>query len=153
MNENIIVILAFGLFLFFVWIFWLRHNLLNDFQSASEILSLLNRDLEKRRDTIPYLLESSKMSKAPGDLWNKLVRDRASNADSLNESLQNFINESADVKNLNFLEAKRDVLNLNEHIQKEKFDFSEAAKAFNYRKKTFPFTLVSAIFAVRDLER
>lgn len=152
--ENIFLILGALIVIVFIWIFWLRNSLIKDLSSVLQIKSIVTNDFLKRRDTIPYLLESYKSEKEPNDFWRKLLDLRArldSSENEIQETLQKFFSESEGIKNLNFLEAKKDILDLNKNIEASKKEMNEKIQVYLELRKRFPYSLASAIFSLPEL--
>lgn len=154
MSENIFLSLAGLCFIAFLWLLWLRAAISRNLRSVAELQSLLDKDYWKRRDTIPYLLESYKAEKEPNDLWPKLVEARARfsvDEKEIDELLRKFLDESANMKNINFREARKDISDLNAHIEKGRAEIKTSIEAYDARRKTFPYSLASAIFSFREI--
>ncbi len=154
MIENIFLIIFAITVIIFIWIFWLRNALVKDLSAALQVKSILNKDFEKRRDTIPYLLESFRSSKEPNDLWRKLLDLRAQinpQENEIEQTLQSFFTQSEDIKNLNFLEAKKNISDLNKHIESSKIEMKEKVQVYSILRKRFPYSLASAIFSLPEL--
>jgi len=153
MISDIILILIAVLVLAFIALLWLRHELLNSERNIGHLRGILQKDLNKRRDTVPYLLESMRATLEPTDIWRKIVEQRAifHASDSLEKEMEfekeilDFVN-TVDIKDVNVLEAKKDILDLTKLIEKEKNEIDLAVSGFNELKIKFPYTVASAIF-------
>lgn len=159
MSSNIFLLAIAALLLVFVWLLWLRSRLLHDLKTFNDRLKILQKDFQKRRDTVPFLLEAVRMQKGTDDLWNKLVDERArfhEKADmkmemEIEKTLQTYLEHLEKIQDLHFLEAKKDVQDLGKIIEQEKTNVAEAAASYNDRRKQFPYSLVSAIFGLRKV--
>lgn len=154
MSENIFLLIAGLLLIAFIWLLWLRNILLRSLSAVREKESLLQKDYWLRRDTIPYLLESYKIEKEPNDIWPKLVEARARfkvNENEIDELLKKFLLESQNIKNINFQEACKDIVDLNRHIDAEKAEIRQSVEAYDLSRKRFPYSLASAIFSFPEI--
>lgn len=154
MIENIFLSAAGLLFITFIWSLWHRNILARSLSAVREKESLLQKDYWIRRDTIPYLLESYKAEKEPNDIWPKLVEARARfqpDENEIDELLRKFLQESQNVKNINFREAVKDITGLNRHIDLEKTEIRQSVESYNILRKRFPYSLASAIFSFREI--
>ncbi len=154
MIENLFLIIAAIIIIIFIWLFWLRNSLMRDLIAVTQIQSILKSDFAKRRDIIPYLLESYKAASEPTDLWRKLL-DLRSRTDSseieILETLQGFFASSQSIKNINFHEAKKNISDLNKHIEASNIEIKAKSEIYSALRKRFPYSLASAIFSLPEL--
>lgn len=158
MIENSILLLIAAAFILFIGLLWLRQNLLHELREAQSREAVLLKDFEKRRDIVPYLLESARSATEPTDTWRKLAEDRGQFMTAQNtqkelefeQTLQRYL-ESTNVRTLNFLEAKKNIEELSTLIEEQKRDRQTAMNRFNERRKQFPYSVASAIFGFREL--
>ena len=156
--ENTFLIVIGIAVLLFIWLLWLRQNLLIDFREAMHQEKLLKRDLEKRRDTVPFLLESLRGEESLKNDWHRILterqvfQDKFTNEDewAFEKSLLEFITKPQN-KSVHFLEAKKDIEDLSVLVEKEKLHLQEVVNRFNQRRKQFPYSVASAIFAFRKM--
>lgn len=154
MIENIFLILAALIIIIFIWLFWLRNSLMRDLSAVQQIKFILQNDFTKRRDTIPYLLESFKVTQEPTDLWRKLLDLRAqtqSSESEILETLQKFFSTSESIKNINFHEARKNISDLNKHIESLQSEMNAKTQVYSELRKRFPYLLASAIFSLPEL--
>ncbi len=158
--ENAILILIGIVATGFIWLLWLRQNLLHQFRDVSNHMELLRWDLWRRRDMVPYLLESFRSDDMQNETWQRLLGGRkhfhglTTLADEweYGSGLLKFL-EDADIKNLNFLEAKKDIETVTEIIKKEKEELELVRTRFNELRIRFPYSLASGIFGFQNLEQ
>jgi|GEM_PF-1493499 len=158
MLENSILLVIAVLTILFIALMWLRQNLLHELHEAQSREAVLQKDFEKRRDTVPYLLEGARQAGEPSDSWRKLAEDRAQFHKIQNyqkelefEKILNNYLLTTDFRTVNFLDAKKDIEELSALIEKQKEDRLQAIARFNERRKQFPYSLASAIFGFRVL--
>lgn len=115
--------------------------------------------MQKQRDTVPYLLESIKALQEPNDTWRHLVENRAFfHSDFSLQKAEEFEKEliayivPLDFKELNFLEAKKDILDLSEIIKKDKSALGSAYGKWNARIGSFPFLVAGKIFGFQEVK-
>lgn len=152
--ENIFLFIIAIVVIIFIWMLWLRHSITRDFLLAENIKNLLIEKLNKRRDSIPYLLESYKLEREPDDLWRKILAERSAFHEEnnlekeweLEKTMESFFNSAVGMKNLNFLEAKKDILDLGELIGEIKEEFYSKLEKYNQKRKHFPYSIVNEIF-------
>ena len=159
MLHNLILLIIALVSLFFIWVFWLR-NTLNHYQRGYQNKrDILMHDFDKRRDKVPYLLESyRKISQS--DLWRKIAEERATfhketsweKELAFEDTLYKFIGESGTPKSVHYLEAKKEILQISEAIENEKKAMKEMAELYNQKIKVFPYSLASAIFGFREIQ-
>lgn len=158
MIENIILLMIAFATLVFIGIIWLRQNLLHELREALSRQQVLMKDLAKRRDSIPYLLESAKKELEPSDAWRRLVELRTQFLEpqtyakelEIEAALKQYLAENF-FKSVNFLDARKDIEDLSQLIERQKQDRLDAFSRFNERRKEFPYSLASAIFGFREL--
>lgn len=159
MNENIFLPIIGLLAIAFIWLLWFRHTLLRNLGALREKESLLKKDFWRRRDTIPYLLESFKTEKEVDDIWRRLVEVRArfhitdepQNEKEIDELLKKFLTTTGQVKNINFQEARKDIADLNRHIETESLEMKQSMENYALLRKRFPYSLASAIFSFPEI--
>ncbi len=159
MIENIFLLIIAAAVLGFTGLLWLRGSLLHELRDAKEKEAILKKDFEKRRDTVPYLLESARAASEPTDSWRKLVEDRAQFQKAqpyekeleFERSLHNYLSSNT-IRTVNFLEAKKDIEELSQLIEKQKQERQDALSRFNERRKQFPYSLASGIFGFREIK-
>jgi hypothetical protein len=156
MANLILVIIAIAVIIF-TWLIWLRYILLHLLQESNHHLQVLKTDLLRRRDTVPYLLESYRKAEEPNETWHKILNARKQFNDpqptekewEFEKELLHFLRDTH-IKSLNFLEAKKDIIDLTDLIEKEKLALGAANQTFNEKKKQFPYSIASAIFGLRE---
>lgn len=158
--ENLFLILIAIVLLGFIWLMWLRQSLLHRLRDMAQGEAILRRDLAKRRDMVPYLLEGYKQAQDQDQAWRDLLSARQefhAEGPSIMEAewqfeatLQSFL-QQASLKNLTFLEAKKDIEEITALIHQEKDRFEAARTAFATQAKQFPYSLASAIFGFRNM--
>lgn len=154
--SNVILIIIAVLVLAFIWLIWLRRGLINILRDLQQKQIVLQHDLKKRRDTVPYLLESFRSEQEPNAAWREILEQRKTfhGPSSMQQewefekTLLHFVRDT-NLSNINFLEAKKDVIDLTTLIEREKQEMEQAATRYNERKKQFPYSLASAIFGLR----
>lgn len=158
MLGNLILLLLALTLLLFIALLWLRHSLLQLLREVDHHQMLLQKDFEKRRDTVPYLLESARQAEAPSDSWRKLVEDRAALHSEwslekelhFEDTLYRYLKETADYS-LKFLDAKKEIEELEAIIEKEKQELKNTIALFNEQRKQFPYSSATALFGFREL--
>jgi len=157
MLENLFLLLLALVILLFISLLWLRQGLFHSFREVLQHEALLKKDFEKRRDTIPYLLESARVSEPPSDTWLKLAHDRAwfhhswsmEKENEFEETLKRYLQGSS-LHSVNFLDAKKDISDLTTLIEKEKLALAEATDDFNRMRKQFPYSLAARLFGFSE---
>lgn len=153
--ENLLLILLGLLVLSFTWALWLRYQLmqrLNAWQNKQFELSSL---LQKRRDTLPYLLEMYRQEKTPQANWQQLADERAKFHDpqpmtqewELERHMLEFI-KAEHVSTPNYLEAEKDILDLSKEINDKKEGVEVSHQAFMTLKAKAPYGVVAKVFGV-----
>lgn len=158
MIENIILLVIAGLSILFIALMWLRQSLLHELHEAQSREAVLQRDFEKRRDTVPYLLEGARQAGEPTDTWRKLAEDRAQFHKPQNYAkelefekiLHNYL-QSANFRTVHFLDAKKDIEELSKLIEKQKEGRIAAINRFNERCEQFPYSLAKMVFGFNKL--
>ena len=156
--ENILLIIIAAFAILFMVLLWLRQDLLAELHEAHSREAVLQADFQKRRDTVPYLLESTRAAAEPTDTWRKLAADRAEFMVPQNyqkelefeQILLRYL-ESTQLRTLDFSEAKKDIEELSRLIETQKQDRQLAMDRFNERRKQFPYSLASGIFGFHAL--
>ncbi len=156
--ENIFLIIIAAFAILFTGLLWLRQNLLAELHEAHSREAVLQADFQKRRDTVPYLLESIRAAAEPTDTWRKLAADRAEFMVPQNyqkelefeQILLRYL-ESTQLRTLNFLEAKKDIQELSRLIETQKQDRQLAMDRFNQRCGQFPYSIAKMIFGFSKL--
>ena len=158
MLANLILIIISVLTIAFIWLWWLRHAVLQKARNAEQKQFILMRDIQKRRDTVPYLLESFRAEAEPDEAFRKILEERKffhteENMEKEWEFEKNLLHFLRDkqIRNLNYLEAKKDIQDLSAIIEKEKTELQGAIEAFNAQRKLFPYSLASAIFGLHKV--
>lgn len=154
--ENAVLTIIAILTIAFIWLMWLRYSLVSILERLDQKQTILKHDLAQRRDTVPYLLESIRAEEGPDEGWQKILEDRKvfhSEPDmdkewEFEKELLHFVRDKK-LKNINFLEAKKDILDLTALIEKEKQEMDGVMAQFKERKMQFPYSLASAIFGLR----
>lgn len=157
--ENALLILIGIIAIGFIWLLWLRQVLLYHFRDVNNHLKLLQWDLWKRRDMVPYLLESFRNEESLKVQWQSLLEGRKhfhgittlDDEWAYEKELLDFI-RYAKVKNLNFLEAKKDIEDLSEIIQNERKEFDAAKEKFFKLRSNFPYFIASGMFGFQKIE-
>ncbi len=157
MLPNLLFLLLTLLVLYFIGMLWLRHSLFNQLREVEQHRLLMLKDMAKRRDTVPVLLEGWRDGQEPTDAWRQLVEKRAlfHGPSSLEQELEfeHFLNAflaQHSCKNVNFLDAKKDIQEHTRLIEQEKGALRASTEAYNAHRKQFPYSLASAIFGLRD---
>jgi hypothetical protein len=160
MFSNIVLILIAILIIAFMWLLWMRHTLAQQMSEARHRETILERDLQKRRDTVPYLLESFRLTNEPNEAWHTLMNKRAefhqpgdwpiAKEWEFESTLLDFLRNNK-IKNLSFLEAKKDIEDLTDLIVEKKGELQEAVDEYNERRNQFPYSMASAIFGFHSL--
>lgn len=158
MIENSILLVIAGLSILFIALMWLRQSLLHELHEAQSREAVLQKDFEKRRDTVPYLLEGARQAGEPTDTWRKLAEDRAQfhkpqkyeKELEFEKILHNYL-QSTHFRTVHFLDAKKNIEELSTLIEKQKEDRLAAISRFNERRKQFPYSLASGIFGFHPL--
>jgi hypothetical protein len=153
-----ILLAAFSLL--FLWALWLRHQLNQKLRRLENKEKLLRQDLSKRRDIVPYLLESARMHNETDDSWFKLMESRKqfhkvgqsklTDEWKFEEKLRQFLSEQQ-VKNVSYLEAKKDISLLSDRIETTKGQWTLALNSYNQVRNQFPYSLASAIFGYPEI--
>jgi hypothetical protein len=158
-------LLAIGIFtLAFIWLIWLRQNLIHALSKIEQIENVLRADFEKRNSKTPYFLESCRHKFSADRRWLLILRYRAelnqpnSSGPSwtfakeldFEKALLHFAKDTK-LPNIQFLEAKKEIMEMTHIIERKKNELNLAATAYNDRKKTFPYSLASAIFGLRTI--
>lgn len=155
--PNLFLILIALLSLLFIWLLWLRHGLLLKERQVLAMQNLLLLDLQKRRDTVPFLLEGFRQEMAPSSEWQRLVKERAYFHEhekfekewEFERYLLEFIKNCPPIKNLHFLEAKKDILDLSKSVEMVKFKVEKEIESYNFQRKQFPYNLAALCFGFR----
>lgn len=158
MIENIFLLSIAAATLIFIGMMWLRQNLLHELREALSREQVLMKDLAKRRDAVPYLLESARQEAEPSDVWRRLVELRGQFLEAqpyskeleFEVALKNYLAQNP-FKGVNFLDARKDIEELSMLIDQQKKERTEAFVRFNERRKQFPYSFASAIFGFREL--
>jgi len=158
MIENIFLLILALAILAFIGLLWLRHNLVTELHEARAREAVLNVDFQKRRDTVPYLLESIREGGESTDAWRHLVKARAvfEKSATLQQELEfekilHTYLSSTTLRTQNFLEAKKDLEDLSVLIEQQKRDRQEAISRFNERCEQVPYSLARMIFGFNKL--
>lgn len=156
--QELFLILIAAISVVFLWILWARQGLVHHLRSFQRRDLLLRRDLQKRRDMVPYLLESFRAKREVTPEWTALLEQRKAfhapglssmNAELAYESeLEAFI-MSHDLTDVNYLEAERNINKLGETIERAKQAWQAEYDAFVKLRKRFPYSVASAMFGVR----
>ena len=158
MLPNLIILFA-GLFILYgVAMLWLRQSLMSSLGSLRQNELILDKDLEKRRDLVPFLLEGAREGAQITDSWQMLLQKRAkftepkSFAEELEfeKILQDYLLQNA-CKSLMYLEAKRDIQGVSKRVEAQKETLNALTQSFNEKRKKFPYSLASAIFGVHEV--
>lgn len=158
MIQNFILLIIALVLLALIALLWLRQSLLHILHEISQQQRLLQKDLDKRRDILPYLLESARQAEPPSDKWRKLVEDHSffhsQNALSkeweFQETLNTYLHETP-LKSVAFLDAKKDIQGLSALVEQEKKKLTRGIEHYNQRRKEFPFSLAAALFDLKEL--
>lgn len=158
--ENLVLILIGFLVLAFVWGIWIRQSLFGVMNVAEQKRQILKNDLGRMRDTVPYLLEFSRheIEESSQPIWRKLLEDRKffHKEEDINKAIEyerellQFL-QNTHLKNVHFMEAKKDIFDLSGLVEKEKTDLEVAMQTFNEKRNKFPYKQVSAIFGLHEL--
>lgn len=141
----------------FIWILWLRKNMANYLFELKKQKEILVSDFSKRDDMVPRLLQSYPDKGEKSDSWRRLVKVRSEleNHDDIEKEsefmdlLSDFIRHADRVNKLEFLEAKKDILDIQQIIEKQMIDAKVVEEKYNKNRKQFPYTFISAIFGFR----
>ncbi len=156
--ENSILVVIGILVLGFAWLIWARQHVLMLFWEARRARQTMQADLDKRRDTVPFLLESFRHEESLANDWRILKEERARFHTQQSLELEfafeamllNFLKRTS-LKNLQFLEAKKDIEDLTDLIERQKAQYESAKVQFEALKKQFPYSVASAMFGLRGL--
>jgi hypothetical protein len=157
MHNLILVIIGF-IVIDFIWLIWIRQSLFSLMQKAEQKRQIVMQDMGRLRDMVPYLLESLRMEEQSTEEWHKLLEGRKffHKDDELKKGIEyereilHFL-QKTHIKNVHFMEAKKDILDLSGIIEKEKAELEGAMQVFNARRNKFPYKKVSVIFGLHDL--
>lgn len=158
MLPNLIIIVA-GLFvLAFIALLWLRQNLTNALEALHQNELLLRKDLEKRRDLVPFLLEGAREAAAPTDTWALLVQKRSAFAKPSTlaqefeyEKLLGDYLSNTSFKTVRYLEAKKEIQEVARLVEEQKEKLRIWSQHFNEKRKVFPYSLASGMFGIREV--
>jgi hypothetical protein len=156
--ENIFLILIAVAAVLFVWLIWARQRLTHHLRSFQRRETLLFRDLRKRRDMVPYLLESFRSKHEVTPQWMDLMeRRKAFHASGhipmkhemeFEDTLLAFV-QAYDIADVNYLDAEKNIKNMTGIIENSKHDWQTEHESFNRLRKSFPYSIASAIFGIR----
>jgi len=156
--ENLFLLLIAIVSIAFVWLIWARQKLTHHHRSFQRRETLLRRDLQKRRDMVPLLLESFRMKHEITPQWTDLMDRRKSfhkpgqasmhEEEEFEQALLAFV-ESYDVTDVTYLETEKHIKNLTQIIERAKKEWSVEHNRFLSVKRKAPFSLVAKIFAIR----
>lgn len=158
MIQNFILLIIAFVLLALITLLWLRQSLLHILHEVAQQQRLLQKDLDKRRDTLPYLLESARQAESPSDKWRKLVEDRGffHSQNSLSKewefqgTLNAYLHENP-LKSVPFLDAKKDIQELSTLVEQEKNKLTVYIERYNQRRIESPFSLAAALFDLKEL--
>lgn len=153
MNFFILIVGILGLI--FIWLLWLRHDLVAKLRTVNHLQKILRTDLFIRRERCARLLEHAEKN----DLSRRLLKERAELHKAhpiqkewdFEQTLYRFLEENPS-KKLNYLEAKKDIADISATIETNKTQLEGAVSTYNSRRKEFPYTLASAIFGLQKVE-
>lgn len=157
--ENLILVVIGFIVIDFVWLIWIRQSLFHLMQKAEQKRQILMEDMSRLRDMVPYLLESLRAEEQTHEDWHKLLEGRKffHKDDELKQGIEyerellHFL-QKTHTKNVHFMEAKKDILDLSGIIEREKAELEGAMQIFNERRNKFPYNKVSAIFGLHELK-
>lgn len=156
--ENLFLILIAIVAVLFIWLIWSRQSLVHHLRSFQRRDELLRRDFQKRRDMVPYLLETFRARHDITPQWLDLLERRkvfhqpgrrSMKAEAEFEQVLNAFIVAYDIRDINYLEAEKNITALNEIIERAKQEWKAEHDAFLNLKKRFPYSVASAIFGVR----
>ena len=158
MLQNLIVLLAGLIALYFIGILWMRHSLMHDLEILRQNEQLLFTDFERRRNLVPFLLEGAREGNQTSDAWNLLAKKRTefTQGGGLNKEiefekiLENYL-ETNSCKTVLYLDAKKDIEAASRLAADQKIKLNGLSHAFNEKRKKFPYSLASAIFGVHEV--
>lgn len=161
MLENTILILIALIVLLFVALLWLRYSLLHSLSLVKQNEQIIQKDFDKRRDVVPYLLESVRQLAEPTDHWRRLLENRSQFHESsqglamskeleFEKNILTYI-QNASLRSVNFLDAKKDIEELSKIIEKDKVNFRDSVLYFNEKQKTFPYSFAAKLFGFKEL--
>lgn len=156
--SNLFLLLITLIVLGFIWMMWLRQSLIHSLAQASQRRQILQKDLSKRRDHVPYLLESFRKENEVTAEWNGILKARAFFHENqslakeweFEKQLFEFMNQ-APARNVDFLEAKKDIQDMSTVVEKEKLSLEEAVNAFNEKRNHFPYKIAAKLFGFQPL--
>lgn len=158
MIENSILIAIAVLAILFTALLWLRQNLLTELHEAQSREAVLLKDFQKRRDTVPYLLESTRAEGETTDAWRKLAEERAQfmTPQNLQKELEfeRVLHQylgTINHRTVNFLDAKKDIEELSKLIEQQKSDLARAKVKFNHLCEQFPYSAAKSLFGFKKL--
>lgn len=155
-----LILLIIGLFVLgFIWLLWARYRLLLQLQEVQASYNLVLADMAQRRDIVPYLLESTRHEEVLNTAWHTLLSERAvfhapstwAQEEAFEQKIKTFF-QIAHLKTLPFLEAKKDIEDLSQRIEKQKIKLLSERELFQSLKKKFPYSLASGIFGLRNIQ-
>jgi len=156
--QNLFLILIAIVAVLFIWLMWARQSLIHHLRSFQRRDELLRRDFAKRRDMVPYLLESfrTRHEWTPQclDLLERRKAFHLSGKSSMKaeaefEEVLNAFILAYDIRDVNYLDAEKSITAISEIVERAKQEWKAEHDAFLNLKKRFPYSTASAIFGVR----
>jgi hypothetical protein len=151
LGNLVLVIIGFFI-LGLAWLAVLRTHLLRELRQIEAVQEQIEADQRRRQDIVPYLLESFRNAEDKESIWQQILKARRQNPKEL-EDLLVALFEQFHSKNVSFLEAKKEIMDLSLFIHRQKADERELIDAFNVLIKQFPYSLASAMFGFRELKQ
>lgn len=138
------------LLLLFLWLLWMRSTLNEVLRLVQQGRGVLEKDLQMRRDTVPFLLESFRGEPLYESVWHQLLDLRKKGSEAEFEAVLLPFLEKAQIKSLNFLEAKKDILDLTRLIHSEEQSTRRQIGSYMALKKSFPFSMAAVLFGLPE---
>jgi hypothetical protein len=153
--SKLILLLIGLLILAFIWLMWARVRLMHERAGIAQQKNILLKDFDKRRDMLPLLLEGFRIAKEATPEWSALLTARAEFRDvsqfeketAFEAQLLQFMTQNP-VRDIHFLEAKKDILELGKLIQKERELLQHKEELYLALARQFPYSVAAKIFAL-----
>lgn len=153
--PKLILLLIGLLILAFIWLMWARVRLMHERTGIAQQKNILLKDFDKRRDMLPLLLEGFRTAKEATPEWSALLTARAQFRDEphfekeadFEAQIVQFMSQNA-VRDIHFLEAKKDILELGKLIQKEREILNHKEELYLALRSQFPYSVAAKIFAL-----
>jgi hypothetical protein len=159
MLPNLILVAIALFILVFIGLMWLRQALLYSLANMERRRQTLQKDLKKRRDQVPLLLEAFKLEAEPNEAWQNFLQARTElhGVSDLHKEwvfegkMLNFIHLHK-LTGVTFLEAKKDIDDSTGRIEAEKSDWEKSVESYEALRKSFPYKIASGIFGFQKID-